>query len=377
MAIKKVNVDWFSGDYFFSTLKSGLFPAQNLASDELLVQGDWRDNDVIGGGNRDIIWGAGGDDVLFGMGGDDAIFGGAGSDEIFGGDGNDKLSGGADVSTETALFADGRDLIDGGAGVDTVTYGGFRGRIVATLAENGSSAVQQFATFMPGVETSLGNDTLRGIENIFGAEGNDEITGNSLSNELNGGRGSDRLFGGGGNDTLIGGTVSFDLRTSDRDVLNGGADDDLLMGVFGNDTIIGGQGADIMFGGLQGVEPEFNFNFGGDDTFVFQNGDNRVGFLLPGGTFTGDQIMDFSLGDRIDLSQIDANVNSAGNQAFRFSSSFTGSAGQLIVSLRTDAASFDQWMVSGDTNGDRIADFNILVTAQNGLNLATTEHISL
>ena len=44
------------------------------------------------------------------------------------------------------------------------------------------------------------------IENAYGGDGNDTITGNSAANQLFGGRGADVLDGGAGADTMIGGT---------------------------------------------------------------------------------------------------------------------------------------------------------------------------
>jgi VCBS repeat-containing protein len=41
------------------------------------------------------------------------------------------------------------------------------------------------------------------IENVFGGDGNDQITGNSANNSISGGRGNDTLFGGGGTDTAV------------------------------------------------------------------------------------------------------------------------------------------------------------------------------
>jgi serralysin len=69
-----------------------------------------------------------------------------------------------------------------------------------------------------------------------------------------------------------------------------------------------------------------------------------------------DTIKDFVRGiDHIDLRSIDANTKVAGNQAFSFigRSAFTGGAGQL---------KFASGVLSGDVNGDKIADFAVNVT---------------
>ena len=86
----------------------------------------------------------------------------------------------------------------------------------------------------------------------------------------------------------------------------------------------------------------------GNDLFVFGDGDF-------GGTTTAtaDEIVDFTSGqDTIDLTAVDANSLIAGDQAFAFigTAAFGSSAGELR---------YEQ--ISGDTNGDGIADFMIKV----------------
>ena len=73
-----------------------------------------------------------------------------------------------------------------------------------------------------------------------------------------------------------------------------------------------------------------------------------------------DQIMDFNAvqNDKIDLSLIDANVQAAGDNAFTLVGAFTHVRGQLI-----SVAQAGGYLVQGDTNGDAVADFAILVHA--------------
>ncbi|TKB66053.1 MAG: calcium-binding protein [Nitrospira sp.] len=63
-----------------------------------------------------------------------------------------------------------------------------------------------------------GIDTLVSIENVFGTNFNDILTGNGGDNMFSGLAGNDQLLGGGGNDTLNGG--------SGNDLLNGGTGSD-------------------------------------------------------------------------------------------------------------------------------------------------------
>jgi serralysin len=122
--------------------------------------------------------------------------------------------------------------------------------------------------------------------------------------------------GGSARDYLVGNDVA--------NKLSGNGGNDVLNGLGGNDILSGGAGAD-----------EFRF---------FQNSGN-------------DRITDFASGqDKIHLTEIDANTNAAGNQAFAFvgNAAFSGVAGQL----RTYSQGGDNY-VAGDVNGDSVADFTI------------------
>jgi Ca2+-binding RTX toxin-like protein len=149
-------------------------------------------------------------------------------------------------------------------------------------------------------------------------------TGNELANLLVGNSGANMLSGLGANDRIYGGGGS--------DLINGGD---------GNDYMEGGAGQDDFIGGA------------GKDYFVFRDGD----FGGASGA-TADRIEDFALGDRISLSPVDANTGIAGNQAFAFigTASFDGTAGELRYEQ-----SGGNTFISGDTNGDGIADFMIKV----------------
>jgi serralysin len=77
--------------------------------------------------------------------------------------------------------------------------------------------------------------------------------------------------------------------------------------------------------------------------------------VLDSAPAAADTITDFQLGsDKIDLSQIDANTKIAGDQSFSFiTGAFTGVAGQLHD---VDG------VLSGDVDGDGVADFQITLT---------------
>jgi Tol biopolymer transport system component len=135
---------------------------------------------------------------------------------------------------------------------------------------------------------------------------------------------------------LIGVTLNGNAKANK---ITGGPGDDTLMGRGGNDILIGAGGLDMLTGGK------------GADVFRF----NRTSDSLPGAA-DRDVITDFSAaaGDVIDLSPVDANTKSKGNQAFTFigSKAFTGKPGQLR---------FKSGILSADVNGDKKADMEIQV----------------
>ena len=132
----------------------------------------------------------------------------------------------------------------------------------------------------------------------------------------------DTIYGLGGSDTLSGG--------GGADIIDGGA---------GNDAITGGLGADTLIGGT------------GTDRFVLAS-------AAESNVAAPDLIVDFirAEGDKINLSALDANLNSGGNQSFAFigAAAFSNRAGQL----RYEQSGGDTF-VSGDVNGDGKADFLI------------------
>ena len=222
---------------------------------------------INGSQGGDTLTGAADANVLDGFGGNDRLSGGAG---------NDVLRGGA-----------GADDLDGGAGIDTASY--YSGSVgvavnLATAAASGGEAQ---------------GDTLAGIENVSGSQGNDSLVGTAGANTLQGWNGNDVLSGGDGKDTLT-----------------------------------GGAGADRF---VYGTPPRA------------RSGANA------------DRIIDFSRvqSDRIDLSAIDASTTVAGNQAFSFIGSglYTGVAGQLRYSQGAGVVT-----IAGDVNGDGASDFHIQLT---------------
>ncbi|WP_404710161.1 hypothetical protein [Sphingomonas sp. MMS24-J13] len=236
--------------------------------------------------------------------------------------GNDRIVADGDVTVyagagnDTLVEGTGIDTFYGGAGDDTYYVGSSRTQVF----EDANSGYDQ-------VVTTLANYTLgANIERLsYTGTANFHGVGNELDNTLLGSSGNDTLEGGAGNDILYGGA--------------------------GNDILIGGAGADSLTGGA------------GADTFVFTS-------LADISTvkYSYDRILDFSSaeGDKIDLSGVDANSLLAGNQAFVFlgAGAFTKHAGELDYTVN---AAGNYVTVSGDLNGDGVADFSFNVIGTQSL----------
>ena len=121
------------------------------------------------------------------------------------------------------------------------------------------------------------------------------------------------------------------------------AGDDKFGSGAGDDILSGGTGRDILTGGL------------GADHFVFADDD-----LAGLGIKTADRIADFqhAQGDGIDLSGMDADTGTAGDQNFTLigTDAFSHTAGELHLKVSHSAM-----LLSGDTNGDGSADFAIRI----------------
>lgn len=369
------------------------------------------------GGGEDIVQGDGGDDTIFfdaGLDSGDHIDGGDGSNDILWLSGNysaglvftdttvvnveaiqlaaghsydltlaagtavdgtllvQTLGVGDHVQVDASAFTAGHDLqfnanqsvasVIGGAGNDLVSAAGLGGAVVFNGNGGDDTAiVSHFLTHADRFDGSDGFDTLyltvvgdcvftgkmlKHIESLDLADNDNPESVTMADGNLASGQtltvnpqsvqsltfdgsaersGSFNLFGNAGGDTLTGGGGS--------DSLNGGSGDDVLTGGKGGDMLTGGDG---------------------DDGFIFtklsDSGHHKLFDLIFG----------LQASDLIDLSAIDANSAKAGDQAFHLVDSFTGHAGELMVSYDADK---ELTTVAGDANGDGRADIAFHIAA--------------
>lgn len=127
----------------------------------------------------------------------------------------------------------------------------------------------------------------------------------------------------------------------------GGSARDYLVGNHVGNVLSGLGGADVLNG------------LGGNDTLIGGAGADQFRFTELGGT---DVIADFEKGiDQINLSEIDANTQLAGNQAFAWASAFTHVAGQAVLSQSGGLTT-----VKLDVNGDGKSDLDIVINGSVG-----------
>ena len=264
-----------------------------------ILAGDFRNNEINGGGgddkiyggpdpsnldpmargdatNVDTLMGGGGNDMIWGGAGNDTLDGGAGNDMLQGGPGNDDMKGGAGSDT---IYADADDTVIDGYGVandpdttedesvedamdtDTLSY---------AMVDNDDDE---------GITVVLAAGTITNIENIIGSIYDDDLTGDAQDNVIEGGRGGDMLDGGVGDDTLSyansndwvrvtladdgaltepsRGHARGDMAENFENVTGSAYDDELtgnnvanvLMGGDGDDELTGGAEADTVEGG--------------------------------------------------------------------------------------------------------------------------------
>ncbi|MEY9770187.1 Ca2+-binding RTX toxin-like protein [Sinorhizobium fredii] len=301
-------------------------------------------NTITGENRGDTLDGLAGADRLIGLGGDDIYYVDSSSDRVI----------------EAA--ASGRDAV------------------YATAQAYLLSANVEFLLFLGAGDFSGTGNALGNF--ISSREGNDVLDGGGGDDDLSAGQGSDSVSGGTGNDSFFDpgdegidfyfGNAGIDTYYSGGfgnsiiDLLNGtassgGTGTDRLNSIenavgtsSSSDTIVASNVRNVLSGGEDADHLDV-------DTFVF------VSTAAAGKGATADVIRDFAPGDRIEVSQIDANGGLAGDPAFIFAGEITTVSGgfgqlgrgQIGYRYQTDANGVEHTIVEANTNATPEADFQI------------------
>lgn len=308
----------------------------------LLDGGDGNDTIMAtGGGTTTISGGAGNDTVyLYTLGGNSTITLGAGSDRLtFSQFANDLQASHSITVTDFATGVGGdvfdiSDWLNGTTlsghfpGTDPIAGGWVRllqsgaDTLFQVDRDGGGDAFTTLVTFQNVAASSIISNNIAGfsLPPINGTPGNDvNLHGTEGDDTINGLAGNDIIFGGGG-----------------FDVIDGGDGDDILTGGLGRDSLTGGAGNDVFRDTLNG--------------------------------FDQDSIVDFSVGDRLQITDVDSvtfapfrvNLGILVDGVLLLPTPQPGyhlaetamAGGGVEITLVPDAPSIHTVNLSGDFNGD-------------------------
>ena len=281
-------------------------------------------DDLTGDDHANVLQGNDGFDTLIGNGGNDVLMVGAGNDVLVGGT--------------------GADVLDGGDGIDTADYSA------------AAAAVGVHLNLGDGFLGEAAGDRLVSIENFFGSNFGDFVTGTDGANVLHGGGGNDTLIANSGDDTVFG--------DAGDDLIVGGPGADRFDGGSGIDTLSYGSSTRAVFVSLNGNHADGGDAFG-DTISGFENvigsnqGDTLVGDAgansLSGGG--GDDAVFGSGGSDVIAGGVGADQLNGGDGIDTLD--YSGSAAGVRVNLVTGEVS------GGDAQGDTIGGFeNVIGSAQ-------------
>jgi len=335
--------DWFSGFYIWDRRAENEevqkdYHTEGRAAQKIIDRWYGMDDDDRAAPNTGMtLYGSVRDDALIGGVGGTRILGGDGSDTLTGDDGKDILVGGrsdgAAGSTSIVSLAAYGDIFAGeGARFQVLVNGEVVGK-----GEAGGSGKENwdYDRFSFSFDTPA---QFRSLEVVFtnddGGGGKDRnlyVTHIAVNGETIDLAEADNDQEPNTGALYADGSFTIDLTPHDAQLAPAQTD---------NDTLSGGLGADRLTGGV------------GKDIFVFSSI----------AEIAGDVITDFISGDdTINVDAIDADEVAAGGQDFtwRGDQGLSGAAGDLAYRFTRNAT-----LVSGDTDGDGVADFTLKLTGK-------------
>lgn len=334
------------GDDVIATFTGVKIPIAKLSvAAEKAAEGKWNPLDKLFNATALKIVGSDFDDVLTGS---------KHADKIYGEGGDDLLTG-----------EKGKDLLDGGDGLaDGVDYG----------AEGGKKGVVVNLTTGKATDTYGNKDTLANIEEVYGTNKDDRITGNDADNYFELGKGDDIVDGKGGSFNMVsyfwetgGAGIFVDLAAgtatdtygdtdtlSNIQIIRGTQQDDVILGDDA-DNIFRGMAGDDSFDGRGGVDEiryERDASYGGD-AGVYVNLEDGVAIDGFGNNDSFTRI-EWVMGTAFDDELIgDAAANRL--RGLGGADWFTGGAGDDVIDGGPNADEADLVDYSAETGGAGVA----------------------
>lgn len=423
------------------------------------------DNDILNGmGGDDTLYGGAGNDTLIGGIGADLLDGGSGQDTADYSASNAIIAnlttntvmdglGGTDTLTSIEIVKGSlyNDTMTGSSNSDTFIGMGGNDTFIATLgndiyygAELGVSSDSykdrvdysslssidhivadlstNTVTLLNASNATLATDTLYSIEEVYGTSGNDTLKGGSgLSNTLYGADGDDTLTGNLDGDVLDGGNgmnladysartqnLTVDLSVSSKNIYQtgttptasnsdtlaniqqisggsgndkfiGNSTDNIFIGGAGNDTFIGGAGNDTFIGGTDATHDsgtdtaDYSSSITSIDADLTRLSGQVIGNAVTDGTDTLYGIENIIGTAQADTLVGDANANVLTGGAGDDTLKGNGGADQLLGGLGNDTifGGFDGDYIDGGAISERnIVDYSTFASAST-INLST------
>jgi Ca2+-binding RTX toxin-like protein len=335
----------------FSQRLSGNFnDIFNAAAASITVQ-------LFGGAGNDVLTGGSAADIIEGDSGNDTVAGGLGADQ-FDFDFLEEVDPVGDFITDfepgdfvdlrgftiAPPFGSGLPLSWLGTGAFTnaagqVRYEASGGQTFIQLDSTGDGVADHLITLTNGafaLSYNPGNSRITVVAGTATA-GNDSLLGTNGDDTIDGLDGDDTILGLDGNDSLVGGLGVDSLQGGNgNDTLTAGDDVDTLAGADGDDSLEGGGSADAYSGGA------------GYDIFSFDLLDTEL----------QDEILDFELGDSIDLGLTGNTSKDPGADLLTFigTAGFSNTAGEVRYSTGGG-----ETLIEVDVDGDGTADQSIII----------------
>lgn len=253
-------------------------------------------------------------------------------------------------TNEFSTASGGRLTLTDTSGSDSINAAAVSGNSTINLNAGQNSTIA-------GKTLTTGGSTT--IENAFGGDGNDTITGNSSNNLLFGGRGNDTISGGNGNDSIFGGAGA--------DTIDGGAGDDIVYYTkstaavtvnLGTNVNTGGEAQGDSIGGVEYVWGSYH-----DDNITGDANNNALLGSDGNDTLTGGNGNDWLQGQEGN----DTLIGGAGNDTLdggngADTASYATSSAAVTVNISTNSHS------GGDAQGDSLLNIeNVIGSNYNDL----------